>query len=176
MLYIETDRLILRNYRETDVADFHAYMKLPYTAEHEDFEPLTYAESERWVAGRLHDDAACAVEMKANGTMIGDLCYRAREYDTYEIGHDFNVQYGGQGYATEACAALIAHIFQALGGRRIVAECNEGNERSWKLLERLSFRREGHAIEDVAFKQDAAGNPIYINSYQYALLRREWRA
>jgi len=51
---------------------------------------------------------------------------------------------------------------------------DDDNFPSIRLLERLGFRREGHFIEDVTFKKDSAGNPIYVNSYSYAMLKREW--
>ena len=36
------------------------------------------------------------------------------------------------------------------------------------------MRREGYFIEDVTLKNDSYGNPIYVNSYLYAILKREW--
>lgn len=36
------------------------------------------------------------------------------------------------------------------------------------------MRREGVFIEFVSFIKDDAGNPIYENTMQYAILRREW--
>ncbi|MBB5773044.1 RimJ/RimL family protein N-acetyltransferase [Brevundimonas vesicularis] len=38
------------------------------------------------------------------------------------------------------------------------------------------MRREGLFREFISFVNDAAGQPIYVNTYQYALLRHEWRA
>lgn len=175
MIYYETERLILRNYRPEDVADYHAYMSLATTAEHEDFDPFTLAQCEEAVGARLADDTFWVVERREDGRVIGDVCYRAGEEETYEIAYDFHEAYGGRGYATEACRALVSHLFGVLGVRRVRAGCNEGNAPSWRLLERLGFRREAHCIEDVALKRDEEGRPIYINSYYYALLRREWR-
>ena len=174
MVLYETDRLILRNYRLQDVNDYFEYMSLESTALHEDFEPYSLAECENAVTKRLIDDAFWVVELKAMNKVIGDLCYRKRDYETYEIAYDFNEQYGGKGYATEACKILIKHIFTVLNGRRLYVGCNEENRRSWLLLERLGLRREAYCIEDVAFKKDINGNPIYVNSYFYALLKKEW--
>lgn len=174
MIFHKTERLILRNYHPRDVKDYFEYMSLESTALHEDFEPYTFEECERVVQARLTDDTFWVAELIETGKVIGDLCYRKGEYETYEIGYDFNEKYGKKGYATEACKALITHIFTVLNGRRLYVGCNEDNESSWKLLERLGFRREAYCIEDVAFKQDENGNPIYVNSYFYALLSREW--
>jgi RimJ/RimL family protein N-acetyltransferase len=38
------------------------------------------------------------------------------------------------------------------------------------------MRREGLFREFVSFKKDDAGAPIYENTMQYALLRKEWEA
>ena len=36
------------------------------------------------------------------------------------------------------------------------------------------MRREGLFVEFVSFVKDEEGNPIYENTYQYAILKREW--
>jgi RimJ/RimL family protein N-acetyltransferase len=174
MVRLESDRLILRNYEERDRQDFFEYMSLEYTAQHEDFDPLTAEESVQYLKHRIGDDRYLVVECKENGKVIGDLSCCPEEFGTYCISYDFNVKFEKQGYATEACRTFIEYIFRSLNGRRIYAECNEENANSVRLLKRLGFRQEGHFIEDVSFKKDDAGNPIYINSYLYALLKREW--
>jgi [ribosomal protein S5]-alanine N-acetyltransferase len=55
------------------------------------------------------------------------------------------------------------------------AYCNPLNERSWRLLERLSFRREGTMIQNRSFHADDHGNPIWQDTYAYGLLKEEWR-
>ena len=174
MVWYETERLILRNYKEKDTEDYYEYMSLESTALHEDFYPFSREESRRAVEERLQDDSYWVVELKQNSKVIGDVCYRKGEYDTYEIAYDFNEKYGKKGYATEACRVLVRHIFTVLKGRRLYAGCNEENKASWRLLERLGMRREAHCLEDMAFKTDEAGTPIYVNSYYYALLKEEW--
>lgn len=174
MIRYETERLILRNYQQNDVDDYFEYMSLESTAQHEDFEPFSLIECENTVIERLSDDSFWVVELKENGKVIGDLCYREGDFETYEIAYDFNEKYSKNGYATEACKKLIQHIFEILNGRRLYVGCNEDNIASWRLLERLGFRREAHCIEDVSFKNDINGNKIFVNSYFYGLLKKEW--
>lgn len=176
MICYETGRLRLRNYQPRDVQDYYAYMRLDSVAEHENFDPFTLNECMKAVVERLTDDLYWAVELKENGKMIGDLSFSKAAYNAYEIAYDFNPEYGGKGYATEACGVLLRHIFTVLNGRRLYVGCNEGNAPSWRLLERLGLRREAHCIEDVSFKNDADGNPVYVNSYYYGMLKREWEA
>ncbi len=174
MIRYETGRIILRNYQQKDVNDYFEYMSLESTAEHEDFEPYSFEECEEAVSARLSDDSFWVVELKGSGKVIGDLCYRKGDYETYEIAYDFNERYGKKGYATEACKKIVEHIFMILNGRRLYVGCNEDNTASWRLLERLGLRREAHCLEDVSFKKDSNGNPIYVNSYFYAMLKKEW--
>ncbi|ERI66983.1 acetyltransferase, GNAT family [Clostridium sp. KLE 1755] len=174
MIFIETDRLILRNYQSEDFSDYYEYMCLPYTAQEEDFEPFTLQQCREAVNERLTDDSFIAAELKENHKMIGDLCFRCQEYETFEIAYDFNVAYENKGFASEAGKALVDYLFSVLNARRITACCNDTNLKSARLLERLGFRLEGHFLEDASFKKDAAGRPVYISSFYYALLRREW--
>lgn len=48
----------------------------------------------------------------------------------------------GHGYATEAAAALVAHGFDALALKRIVATTSGDNERSMRVMQRLGMRIE----------------------------------
>ena len=53
--------------------------------------------------------------------------------------------------------------------------CNPRNEASWKLLERLGFRREGTLIRNIWFFQDEEGKPLWQDTYEYGMLKEEWR-
>ena len=85
MIFYETDKLILRNYLVKDVDDYFEYMSLVSTAKHEDFEPYSLEECEKAVTDRLHNDSFWVVELKQASKVIGDICYRRGEYETYEI-------------------------------------------------------------------------------------------
>jgi RimJ/RimL family protein N-acetyltransferase len=47
-----------------------------------------------------------------------------------------------QGLASEALRLAIGHAFEVLGLDRIEADIDPRNQPSWRLLERLGFRRE----------------------------------
>lgn len=93
MLRYETNRLILRNYQQNDVNDYYEYMSLESIARHEDFEPYTLDECKNTVIARLADDSFWVVELKENNKVIGDMCYRKGDYETYEIAYDFNEKF-----------------------------------------------------------------------------------
>ena len=68
----------------------------------------------------------------------------------------------------------MSYGFEQLQARRIVAMCNPENTSSWKLLERLHMRREGHLRKNIYFKRDEQGKPIWNDTYEYAILLDEW--
>jgi RimJ/RimL family protein N-acetyltransferase len=97
-----------------------------------------------------------------------------QEIRTWELGYVFNAAYWGKGYASEACMAIMEYAFDTLRAHRIVAMCNPKNVASWKLLERLNFRREGHQVKNMYFKTDTQGAPIWNDTYMYAMLSVEY--
>jgi len=181
MIKIETERLILRNYTEADLKDIYEYLSLEEVSRYEDFYPLTIEQCKKFIEKNSANDSRLVAVLKETGKVIGSAGYFFGEDEddvllkNYYIDYDFNPKYGKKGYATEATRAVVNHIFNDLGGRRICADCDEKNDNSWKLLERLGFRREGHLMEGNYYKCDKEGNPIIINTYKYAMLKREFK-
>ena len=67
--------------------------------------------------------------------------------------------------------ALIKKVFSE-GVHRIFAECDPCNLNSWKLLERLGFEREAHYKQNVYFWKDDNDNPIWKDTFVYAILNK----
>lgn len=177
MQTIETERLILRPFREGDAADLLAYLRAPTASCFLSLKLADLAEAEIAVRKRALDEGCVAICLKQNGEVIGDLFGSAgenEEDDTASVGWNLNPQFGGRGYAFEAAGALLDHLFRVKGVRRIYAYVEDHNRPSRRLCEKLSMRREGVFVEYVSFTNDDAGNPIYENTMQYAILRREW--
>ncbi len=84
------------------------------------------------------------------------------------MGYIVNKNYQRQGYATEAILEVLRMGFQN-GVHRVFAECDPRNECSWKLLESLEFVREAFFKQNVYFKKDEEGNPIWQDTYVYCL-------
>ena len=66
--------------------------------------------------------------------------------------------------------------FEQMGVHRIIGKCNPENTSSWKLLERLSMRREGHFKKPAFFTKSIDGKPIWHDAYQYSILDEEFLA
>jgi RimJ/RimL family protein N-acetyltransferase len=144
------------------------------------FEPygvFTEEECQRSAERRSSQDCFFAVSLKDTDRLIGHVYFAQEEppeWLTWELGYVFNRRFQGQGYATEACRAVCQYAFADMGVRRIIARCDTQNAPSWRLLERLRFRREGHLRENASFRQDEAGRPIWKDAYKYAMLAHEW--
>jgi RimJ/RimL family protein N-acetyltransferase len=111
-----------------------------------------------------------AVELRETGELIGDLAFHTMKSDPRQayLGYTFARAHWGHGYASEAVQRLLDHLFRDLGLHRVVAECDVLNEASWRLLERLRFRREAHLVENLSFKGR------WSSEYHYAMLQKEW--
>ena len=175
---IETPRLVLRQFRPEDWIDFRAYMSQPQVLEFESEWDTSPEACQRTTLSFSQGDNFWAVDEKVSGRMIGHVYFGRVEpasFQTREIGYIFNPDFYGRGYATEACAGVIQAGFERERLHRVVAHCCPENERSWKLMERLGMRKEGHSLRSVSLKKDASGEPIWWDELTYGVLADEWK-
>lgn len=169
---IVTDRLIIRRFEENDWHDLYEYLSDEEVVKFEPYNTYSEDEAKKEAGRRAKDKFFYAVCLDKK--LIGNLYFAKEDFDTWELGYVFNSKYQRKGYASEAAKALVDYAFTHLGARRIIAMCSPKNERSWKLLERLHMRREGHLLQNVYFKTYSNGEPIWMDTYEYAMLKTEW--
>ena len=177
MKVLETNRLIIRRFKQEDWKDLYEYLSKEEVVKYEPYGVSSEIQCKEEALRRSSDLAFWAVCLKDNNKLIGNLYFceeNPSEFQTWELGYVFNNDFQGKGYATEACNRLLQYGFESLKVRRIVAMCNPLNTSSWKLLERLRFRREGHSLQTVYLKLDKEGNSIWSDTFTYAILRSEW--
>lgn len=167
IIIAETERVILRRYKEDDLQDLYEYLSSPDVVKYEPYKPMNMEEVKGNLEWRISTDEMIAVELKSNHKMIGNVYLGKREFESLEIGYVFNKDYWGKGYAKESCMKLMELAFSN-GIHRIFAECDPENLGSWKLLEALGFEREAHLKKNVYFWRDENDNPIWKDTYIYA--------
>ena len=175
---IHTPDLILRRFRETDGDDLFEFLGDPQIVRYEPYPPYTLEQAHESAKNRSQCDFFWAVCLKDTGKVIGNIYFNQQEphdFGNWELGYIIHRNYQRKGYALQACIAIVFYGFNQLGVRRIVAKCNVLNTSSFKLLERLKMRREGHFLKSLYFKKDEHGDPIWIDNYSYALLKEEWQ-
>ena len=137
------------------------------------------------VRRRVADGECClAITLRDTGKVIGEIeahpetgephAAENAPRDTFSPCWLLNPAYQGRGYAHEAAHAFLDWLFRPKGARRIYTYVEENNLPSQRLCERLGMRHEGLFREFVSFVRDSAGNPVYENTMQYAILKREW--
>jgi RimJ/RimL family protein N-acetyltransferase len=149
---LKTERLLLRAFRPDDWPDVHAYGSDPEVVRFMDWGPNTIEES------RHHTNRAAAtgavtpqlrfpyaVERTADRRVIGsvELSMTSLDHRRAEMGYVLASGAWGQGYATEAAAALVAYGFGPLDLHRIAATCDPDNIGSARVLEKLGMTYEG---------------------------------
>lgn len=182
---IETERMILRPFRLEDAEDVFEYLKEPEVNCFACMKLSSMEEARQEVADRV-DDAQyhLAIALKEGGKVIGEIMAHPESsqpdaaenfaMDTFSPCWMLNKAYQGKGYAFEAAHGFFDYLFREKGARRIYAYTEDYNLSSQHLCEKLGMRREGVFLEFVSFVNDADGNPIYENTMQYAILKREW--
>tara|TARA_R110002020_G_scaffold98736_9_gene234818 strand:+ start:7911 stop:8294 length:384 start_codon:yes stop_codon:yes gene_type:complete len=127
MQIIETERLILRPFREGDAADLLAYLHAPTASCFLSLRLADLAEAEIEARKRALDKGSVAICLKQTGQVIGDLFGGGGEHgeneedDTASVGWNLNPEFGSNGYALEAATALFDHLFREKGFRRLYA-------------------------------------------------------
>lgn len=111
-----------------------------------------------------------ALVMEHEGTAVGNLVLFPAGNSCMEIGWTLHPWAGGKGLATEAARVGLRLAFEHYGVRRVVANLDAANVRSAAMCERLGMRREVHRLADFWSKGR------WSDSYEYAILRREWEA
>lgn len=176
---IETERLLLRNWREEDIPVFERHTNtenvmrwLGGVRSYEFIEEVLRTRLMRWQEERGF--TFWAVERKEDGALLGFCGLKIADgagssvLGEMEIGWRLREDAWGRGYAREAAASL-DHGFDALASERIVALTVAGNAASWGLMKRLGMRRR-EDLDYVDAHWPPEMNPVIV----YEIERAEW--
>ena len=156
---IETERLVLRTFRDSDLPAFAAF--------HTNLEFMQYLGGrvlERGITDGIAAGAQkafattgvgkIAVERRADGAFLGMAGLSVEDWypDDFEVGWRLGRQYWGEGYASEAGAAWVRHAFEQLAAPRVISVADVPNRRSIAVMERIGLR-----LDHVADLSDTTG-------------------
>jgi ribosomal-protein-alanine N-acetyltransferase len=176
---IFTERLIVRPFLENDYKDLYEYLSLPETYQFEPGEPISLEEARKIAGERAKGTDFWAATLKnGNKKLIGHVSFiqtKPKFFLTWEIGYIFNPAFQNKGYASEMVQAIIKYAFTELGAHRIIGHCSPENIPSWKVLEKCGMKREGLLRKNFPLREDANRNPIWLDSYEYAILEEDFK-
>jgi ribosomal-protein-alanine N-acetyltransferase len=173
---IRTTRLTIRPFTAGDATDLHEYLSNPAIYRYEPGEPIDFDSAVELAERRAAATDFWAIELRDSSKMIGHLYFKQvepAELRTWELGYIVNPKYQGEGYATEATAALLRKAFKEKHIHRVFAHCNPENPASWKVLERVGLRREGLLRKNIFFRRGPDGEELWTDTYEYAILEEE---
>jgi len=145
---IETPRLILRDWRDSDV---EAYVQMNADPRVTKFFPHRYTrERSETTAAMIREQLArngygwWAVEVRGGTPFAGVIALQAVPFQApftpaNEIGWRFAFEHWGKGYATEGARAALEFAFDELKWPEVIAFTAASNIRSQRVMERLGM-------------------------------------
>jgi RimJ/RimL family protein N-acetyltransferase len=117
--------------------------------------------------GRWNGIVIC---LAGNDNVVGEIVFNIEsfEHQRAEIGYRIDESVAGQGICTEAAALLINHLIKEVGVFKIVAKCDPRNFGSFKVMEKLGFKREAF------FRDHYLLGDEWTDQLDYGLLSHEW--
>ena len=158
-MHMETERLILRPWREDDAENLFAFAKNPAVGPIAGWPPHTSVENSREIIRNvLSVNETYAVCLKTDnkaigsiGLMIGTQSNLDLPETEGEIGYWIGVPFWGQGLIPEAAKMLIRHAFVDLNLETLWCGYFEGNAKSKRVQEKCGFVYH-HTNKDIYWK------------------------
>ena len=146
---LETDRLILREWQESDLNDFFEYASVDGVGQMAGWQPHKNIEESKFVLDMfIREGKTFAVVLKENNKAIGSVGIEklSTEIDGYEnmtgreLGYVLNKDYWGQGLMPEAVKVVIDYCFETAGCDYLLCSCSPQNIQSARVIEKCGFR------------------------------------
>ena len=173
---METDRLILRNWKDEDLAPFADLNGDPGVME---FFPsvLTRTESDELAAVirkkmEMEGWGPWAVELKATGEFIGVVGLQKSEsnlpfYPCVEVAWRIASKHWNKGYATEAAKASLNYASSVLNLTEVVSFTAKSNIRSQAVMKKIGMYSDGYEFDhpDVTYDSPLCRHVLYKMSF-----------
>lgn len=157
---IETDRLILRPWRESDLEDFYEYASVDGVGQMCGWLPHKNREESATILRLfMEEKKTFALELKASGKVIGSIGLESRnpELDIpenaqgREIGYILSKEYWGMGLMPEAVKAVIDCCFQQLDFDWLTCGHFLRNHQSLRVVEKCGFQYIADVVHETRF-------------------------
>ena len=156
-MILQTKRLILRPWRESDAEDLYQYASDPEVGPSAGWQPHASVEDSRGIIREvLSAPETYAVCLRSDERAIGSVGLHRRDLaereDEYELGYWIGKPFWGKGLIPEASCELLRYAFEELGMRRIWCDYYEGNNKSRRVQDKLGFVYH-HTTEGIMLEQ-----------------------
>jgi RimJ/RimL family protein N-acetyltransferase len=172
---LRTRRLILRDFEADDWPSVQEYSGDPEAVRFRPFGPCSEEETRRHVLELAQQSLTVprtlydlAIVLVAENRVIGgcDIGLTADDATEASMGYGLARRFWGQGYMTEAAAALVKFGFEELNVDRVSADAEPENVASVRVLEKVGMRRIGQGEQ---WMKGAMRSVV-----QFVITRDEW--
>ena len=166
---LETKRLILRRFNESDIKAFYEIIHDDRLQEYIHFPNLTYDEELEYIKNCMKDVEIDEYEkwsivLKDNDETIGNISVnnvnKKNNYCT--IGYVIRYDYWGHRYASEALD-IVANYLLDSGYYLVECSCNELNKQSISVMEKSGFKKDGYIPNRRLNKDGTYSGVIYYS-------------
>ena len=146
---IETERLLLRPFRESDAEAFFKCCQNPNIGNNAGWKPHRSLEESQEILRSvfISPPGIWAIILKEDGRLIGSVGIipdsKRENPQARMLGYWLDESHWGKGYMTEAVQSVLDYGFNTLQLNLITANCYPHNERSQQVLKRHGFIYEG---------------------------------
>ena len=167
-MYIETERVIIRDYTMDDLKDLHEIFSDAEVMKN--CEPAYSLEKTSNFLSEfcIRKRGAFAAIHKDSGKMIGYILFNMFDEGVYEIGWIFNKNFWRHGYAYESCKAVIDYAFNELDAHKIFAETID-TVKSVGLMKKF-----GMQLEEIQRSQTKDNDGNWVDLHYYGLFKEGW--
>ena len=158
---IETERLIIRPWQESDLQDFNAYARVDGVGQMAGWLPHKSVEESKMILDMfISDKKTLALELKENGKVIGSIGLEdidfpdAQVMQGREVGYALSKTYWGMGLMPEAVKALIDYCFASLRYDWLTCGHFVWNKQSRRVVEKCGFRYVRDTVRQTRFDTD----------------------
>lgn len=178
---LETKRLILRAWQESDAKNLYEYAKDPDVGPPAGWPPHTSVENSLEIIRNVLSAAETYAVCRKDGKAIGSISLKFKgntdmtdRDDECEMGYWLGKPFWGQGLIPEAAGELLRYAFEELNMRAVWCGYYEGNEKSHRVQEKLGFvyHHTTHDLEVPLLGEKRTGHASLLTREHWEYIRK----
>ena len=178
---LKTERLVLREFSHADFEAVHAYsssienIKYMLWGPNSDEDTIEFLDDcISYIDMEPRKQYDFAITLKENGKVIGGCgIYLNDTLEEASLGWIRHKDYWKKGYGTEVGKELVRFAFEELKLHRLYATCDAENYGSYRVMENIGMRKEGHFIKS---RRVTGFNDEWRDELLYGILSEEWKS
>ena len=179
---LETKRLVLRLWEESDAEKLYEYAKDPDVGPPAGWPPHTSVENSREIIRNVLSVPETYAVCLKDGTPIGSVGLKMNDHtdmtdreDECELGYWIGKPFWGQGLIPEASRELLRYAFEELNMRAVWCGYYEGNEKSHRVQQKLGFRYQytTHDLDVALMNEKRTGHTSLLTKEQWEKERKD---